>query len=781
MKKLIFAILLFSTCINAQVGIGTTTPNAALNVSSNNDGILVPRIALTSLTDAVTILTLQDSEMIYNTATAGVAPNNVTPGYYYWSTVGATWVRLLSSQNNDWSLVGNSGTIAGTNFIGTSDAQDVVFKTNNSEAFRVFNSSNNVAVGTTTDVTGYKFIVSNNTIDAAKSGIKIDVTNTGGVSTRYGINSDVFVPAAFSGQVYGYKNYVKNSTVVSAGGFAFGSRTEIQFNSTSTGTAYGNYVSMFPSNQTKYAAYHNVATDGTDPTIKNYATFNRLSNTSNNQSSFAVFNEMNSGGTATKYGVYNTNMSESLLTNSSGNGVFYGVYNDFRNTGTGSKYGIFNSIPTTANGTNYGIYSDVIDTTNDFSGYFLGRLSIGTTTANNYIMPLSRGTAGQIMVTDGAGNVSWTNASASNAWSTSGNTGTNVASNFIGTSDNNSIAFRSNSVERMRILNTGEIVLGNTTAIAGDILSVYGNDDLINAYSTGANSRGVYSENSGSGSIAFSGLVTSGTALGVYSRNMNVSGTGLLAAGQGVTGTFLVNGSGSSSFGNSVGSYSKAIDPALGWGVLGAGNNETATFVAGAGGGGAFTGSQWGVYGNSRAVAGNRASYIGHYRDAGGVQQTVYLGAVIGGTEYKVLSTGGASVSTTMPTRDGERILYAPEAPENWFFDIGEVELINGKAMVKLDPLFIDCISDSKPFKVFVQGAENTIGSIRITRNQNEKTFILEDMGGASNGVVQYSIYAIWKNKSNLRFPKLDGNEVSNQQVKESTIKLEMKKNIVNY
>jgi hypothetical protein len=76
-------------------------------------------------------------------------------------------------------------------------------------------------------------------------------------------------------------------------------------------------------------------------------------------------------------------------------------------------------------------------------------------------------------------------------------------------------------------------------------------------------------------------------------------------------------------------------------------------------------------------------------------------------------------------------------------------------AKVQLDPVFVETISDSKPFKVFVQGGENTLGSIRITRNQKEKSFLVEDLGGPSNGIVQYNIYAIWKGKENLRLPEL--------------------------
>jgi hypothetical protein len=37
--------------------------------------------------------------LVYNTATAGVAPNNVTPGYYYWTSANQQWNRLVISQD----------------------------------------------------------------------------------------------------------------------------------------------------------------------------------------------------------------------------------------------------------------------------------------------------------------------------------------------------------------------------------------------------------------------------------------------------------------------------------------------------------------------------------------------------------------------------------------------------------------------------------------------------------------------------------------------------------
>ena len=66
--------LLTINMLFSQVGIGTTTPNAQLDVLSSNEGMLIPRIALVNTTTA-TVLTPTVSEIVYNTSTI----NDVTP------------------------------------------------------------------------------------------------------------------------------------------------------------------------------------------------------------------------------------------------------------------------------------------------------------------------------------------------------------------------------------------------------------------------------------------------------------------------------------------------------------------------------------------------------------------------------------------------------------------------------------------------------------------------------------------------------------------------------
>jgi hypothetical protein len=96
--KIITSIFLFLFLFNAagaQVGIETNAPNAALDIDSPDSGVLLPRIALTSLTTAVPVNnpnggSLVDGTMVWNTGTAvgGVSKT----GFYLW-------------ENNQWNLV----------------------------------------------------------------------------------------------------------------------------------------------------------------------------------------------------------------------------------------------------------------------------------------------------------------------------------------------------------------------------------------------------------------------------------------------------------------------------------------------------------------------------------------------------------------------------------------------------------------------------------------------------------------------------------------------------
>jgi hypothetical protein len=120
----------------AQVGIGTTNPTGALDITSTDNGLLIPRVALTNTTTVLPVLTGTTSELVYNTATV----SDVTPGFYYLSTTTGPWVRLATTAANPWLITGNSGTNPTNNFIGTTDAQDLRFRRANQWAGTIASS-----------------------------------------------------------------------------------------------------------------------------------------------------------------------------------------------------------------------------------------------------------------------------------------------------------------------------------------------------------------------------------------------------------------------------------------------------------------------------------------------------------------------------------------------------------------------------------------------------------------------------------------------------------------
>jgi hypothetical protein len=101
-------ILLFTAAHSQNVGIGTSSPNAALDVSATNNGILIPRVALTGTGSASPLTSPATSTLVYNTATV----SNVTPGYYYWS--GTAWIRLIDNVS-----IGGATTVSNTSSANT--------------------------------------------------------------------------------------------------------------------------------------------------------------------------------------------------------------------------------------------------------------------------------------------------------------------------------------------------------------------------------------------------------------------------------------------------------------------------------------------------------------------------------------------------------------------------------------------------------------------------------------------------------------------------------------
>lgn len=202
----LFIIGTFSLSWSQNVGINGTgaTPNASagLDIDFTNRGILIPRVALTATNAAGPITAPATSLMVYNTATAGAGTTAVSPGYYYWN--GTAWVRV-SLDGADWRITGNAGTVAATNFIGTTDAIDFVVRTNNIERMRT-TATGNVGIGTAAP--------SNRLTVVGGDELLIDAAGTGGWLKGFDDHHSIYMREGATDRI----NYYEFGNTVAAGG-----------------------------------------------------------------------------------------------------------------------------------------------------------------------------------------------------------------------------------------------------------------------------------------------------------------------------------------------------------------------------------------------------------------------------------------------------------------------------------------------------------------------------------------------------------------------------------
>ena len=131
-----FYILLSTLNSSAQnIGINETgaTPNtsALLDIVSTDKGLLIPRVQLTSTTDATTITNGNvNSLLVYNVATI----SDVVPGYYYWN--GTVWKTLVGPAGSTVSYYEVDATSNITQPAGASNINSMAITTTNAGIYR---------------------------------------------------------------------------------------------------------------------------------------------------------------------------------------------------------------------------------------------------------------------------------------------------------------------------------------------------------------------------------------------------------------------------------------------------------------------------------------------------------------------------------------------------------------------------------------------------------------------------------------------------------------------
>lgn len=379
------------------------------------------------------------------------------------------------------------------------------------------------------------------------------------------------------------------------------------------------------------------------------------------------------------------------------------------------------------------------------------------------------------------------------AWLTTGNGGTNPATNFIGTTDNVDWIIRTNNIPRIRVTNAGLVGVNVTAPVAqlevssGTGNGVYGHSNNTGAYlgyesnfSFGINpvsnvlGAGVYATNPAAGYTSMYAQTTGAADIAasvqystVWIGNYTLVDNPLASNPMGLYAQLNPtnpNSTGLTPF-NRIqtaiwGHNSRALNTNPGWCTGGlftggiAGNAEDANGLM------SFAvGPSSGIQPTSNYSLSFNVSSGGYFQ---GNNEYSYVALSSTSTNKKIIGTG--AVSEIIPTANHGRItLTCPESPEYWYVDYGSVKLINGRAHVTLDPILRDIIvvDNYNPLKVICQvGFENCNG-VAVINKTIDGFDIVEINGGTSSGDIDYQIVA--KPKTNFgegRFPQAPGPSV---------------------
>ncbi|RZJ68694.1 MAG: hypothetical protein EOO50_00505 [Flavobacterium sp.] len=250
-NKLAIVFLLYSAMSMAQVGVGTTSPAATLDVTAANltgttvDGLLIPRVSrlrAQSMVGTPTSTVLYVNDITNGTAT-GTTVNVTTTGFYFFN--GTVWEKLGSGATNAWNTTGNSGLSGTTNFLGTTDNIDLAFRRSNTAAGKIGATStsfgtnaltagvatNNAAFGTNALAasTGADNVaVGNGTLTLNTTGIQNTgvgnaalAVNTGSASTAVGFQALNANTLGNNGTAVGFQALSRNTTQSNNTGVGF--------------------------------------------------------------------------------------------------------------------------------------------------------------------------------------------------------------------------------------------------------------------------------------------------------------------------------------------------------------------------------------------------------------------------------------------------------------------------------------------------------------------------------------------------------------------------------
>lgn len=790
MKKIItFLVLLTGIQLHSQVGIGTTTPDlsSSLDINSNNTGVLIPRVALSSTTVAAPVAAPIESLLVYNTATAG----DVIPGFYYWS--GTIWRRLASGAsvmaqnglNLSTTAPNASATtpyveLGGTLLRNTNvsmAASNMVFDMSGAGNFRI-----NHFFTTPTNATTYPFGINRGGITEYTIGSDANfvfhqswnakplVINSQGNNTYLNPNPgsnvgvglltalnklDVAAEARTGTHGSALPFYATGSVGSASSGFEFRHSNGTQ----GVGLGYN----------TVYAAGSNAIQD---LGLASKSTGNLIFTTNS-------FERMRILGLNGNVGIGVTNPGYGLELNSSfgyGNGVagFYRSRTETRNDAgqIASQSGFFETSAPTGYPTGATSWWHLIDTRH-------------SNNANNYALQIAGSFFDQELwfrKTNNNAAQAWSRIlTSTTGWSTTGNAGTNAGFNFIGTIDGIDFVTRTSNVERMRVTAGGNVSIGGfTPSYKLDIIGLGGSavdvrtsgriwtnspsggmwlSDLQDSFmgNITTTQMGFWSSSQGWNALNIN-KVTGYTGIGIFTPSSKLHVVADAANLPVVYGVNTNTSAGTTSYGVRGESGSTGLGSAGVSGVsTNSGQNEIGTLgdyslwgtgVFGLGWAAAYsdmpTTRDFGVFGTVNYLTGT-----GVY----GRNTNLTVGSAYGMYCWGNFAVTGAK-SASVPTTKGNQLMYCTESPELWFEDIGGGKLNNGSIHIALDPMFMETIfvNDEQPLRVFIQEEGESNGLIVIKDADNKGFTVKEKGNGTSNVSFSYRIMAKRRFYQNQRF-----------------------------
>lgn len=244
-SKITATVLLFSASgfLFSQVGIGTTTPDPSsiLDIKSANKGILLPSVAVTSLTDNVTVASPANGLIIWNNGLGGLTDT----GLYYWSNqkwnkisvTGAANAISSGSSGTSWNnsaTNGGNNTGSGTTLaLGTNTYDDLIFKVNSVKSGRLgTDNSISLGLGANAGQNGIAIGISGSAYQGVSIGNEASVMANDGLAV-----GNKAVAAAYKSNAIGYnaKTNKNESTAVGNNSLADGFQsTAIGYNAKTT-------------------------------------------------------------------------------------------------------------------------------------------------------------------------------------------------------------------------------------------------------------------------------------------------------------------------------------------------------------------------------------------------------------------------------------------------------------------------------------------------------------------------------------------------------------------